>query len=106
MSNQSMQNSTPTESNTSVTKYTSYPGMNMSMQDMMNSLDGKTDDDFDKIFISSMIRHHQGAINMARSAQENAGHQEIKDLADDIISAQTREIEMMMQWQKDWGFDQ
>ena len=80
----------------------------MSMEDhmmgMTSSLEGKTGDEFDRIFIEGMIVHHQGAIEMAELARENAKRDEIKSLADDIISAQTSEIEMMRGWQKDWGY--
>ncbi len=74
----------------------------MSMSGMVDSLKDKTGEDFDKEFISQMIPHHQGAIDMAKLAQKNAFHQEIKDMADDIISAQTNEIDMMKQWLKQW----
>ena len=76
----------------------------MTMNDMVDSLKGKTGDDFDKTFISEMIDHHQGAIDMATLAKQNAKHEELKKLADDIISAQTTEINQMRQWQKDWGY--
>lgn len=79
-------------------------GMGSSMDEMMESLSGKTGDDFDSAFIDVMIIHHQGAIEMAKEAQTSATHQEIKDLADDIISAQTKEIEMMREWKKQWGY--
>jgi len=80
----------------------------MSMEDhmmgMTSSLEGKTGDEFDKTFIEEMIVHHQGAIDMAQLAQENAGHDEIKSMADNIISAQSSEIEMMRNWQQDWDY--
>ena len=76
----------------------------MSMGDMVKSLKGKTGDDFDKAFISGMIEHHQGAINMANLAKQYAGHDEIKAMADAIISAQTSEINQMREWQKTWGY--
>ncbi|MBI2022642.1 DUF305 domain-containing protein [Candidatus Daviesbacteria bacterium] len=79
-------------------------GMGSSMQDMMGSLKDKSGDEFDKVFIESMIIHHQGAINMAEQAKVNAFHDELKKMADDIISAQTKEIETMRQWQKNWGY--
>jgi uncharacterized protein (DUF305 family) len=31
---------------------------------------------------------------------------EMKELADDIINAQTKEIEEMRQWYQDWGYEQ
>jgi uncharacterized protein (DUF305 family) len=76
----------------------------MSMSQMMSSLQGKTGDDFDKTFITEMIAHHQGAIDMANLAKTNAKHDEIKKMADDIISAQTKEIKEMKTWQGDWGY--
>jgi len=76
----------------------------MTMDDMTNSLKGKTGDEFDKAFLSEMIVHHQGAIDMASLAKQNAKHDEIKSMAEDIISAQTKEINQMEQWYKTWGY--
>lgn len=73
-----------------------------SMSGMMAGLDGKTGDEFDKVFLSEMIMHHEGAVLMAQSALRDAGHQEIKDMARAIISAQTSEINQMKGWQKSW----
>jgi hypothetical protein len=78
--------------------------MGMSMDDMAAMLEGKTGDAFDKAFLEGMIPHHQGAIDMARAAKASAKHQEIKDMADDIIEAQQREIDMMRAWMEDWGY--
>ena len=75
-----------------------------SMAAMTESLRDKTGDDFDKLFIAHMIKHHQGAIYMAKLAKDNAKHDEIKNMADDIISAQSKEIDMMQTWQGDWGY--
>lgn len=61
-------------------------------------------DDFDKAFIAEMIVHHQGAIDMARLIPERAKHDELKELGEDILSAQTSEIEQMRSWQKEWGY--
>lgn len=76
--------------------------MGMSMMEMTDELKGKTGDDFDKAFIIQMITHHQGAINMANEAKQNAKHDEIKKMANDIISAQSREIDQMRSWHKQW----
>jgi len=81
----------------------SMMGDGMTMNDMVGSLKGKTGNDFDKTFLSGMIEHHQGAIDMAKLAQQSAGHDQIKKMADDIISAQEKEIVEMKQWQSDWG---
>lgn len=76
--------------------------MSETMGNMMMGLEGKTADEFDRAFISGMIVHHQGAINMAEAALKNAKHQEIKDMSNAIISAQSREIDQMKEWQKQW----
>lgn len=76
----------------------------MSMDGMVDALEGKTGDDFDKAFLDLMIEHHQGAIEMADEALVSAGHSEIKTLSEDIITAQTKEIEMMKEWQKTWKY--
>lgn len=77
-------------------------GMESSMEEMMESMEGKTEDEFDRAFIDAMIVHHQGAIEMAEEALTSAGRDEIKVMANDIISTQTKEIEMMKQWQEEW----
>lgn len=71
---------------------------------MMQSLNGKSGEDFDKAFLEQMIMHHQSAINMAAPGKTNAKHQEVKDLTAAIITAQTKEIKQMKQWQKDWRY--
>lgn len=78
--------------------------MGDSMSGMVEELKGKSGDEFDKAFISEMIIHHQGAIDMAQEAKKSAKHQEIKGMADDIIEAQSKEIEIMKSWQKEWGY--
>lgn len=74
------------------------------MGDMNEALIGLEGAAFDKKFLELMIEHHQGAIDMAKPAATNALHQEVKDLAQVIIDAQTKEINQMKQWQKEWGF--
>jgi uncharacterized protein (DUF305 family) len=61
-------------------------------------------EEYDRLFLANMMTHHQGAIDMANLALKSASHQDIKDLASNIVSAQTGEINDMMSWQKDWGY--
>jgi uncharacterized protein (DUF305 family) len=79
-------------------------GMGKSMDDMMDGLDEKTGDEFDKAFLEEMIIHHKGAVEMAKEAQKNAKHDEIKQLSNEIITAQEKEILQMQEWQKNWGY--
>jgi uncharacterized protein (DUF305 family) len=57
---------------------------------------------FDEAFIDAMIPHHRSAIEMAQVALENSDNPKIKELAQNIIGAQQREIEQMKQWRKEW----
>ena len=52
-------------------------------------------DDVDRAFAAAMIPHHEGAIRMAKLARKHGQHQEIRALAEEIISAQEREIEIL-----------
>ncbi len=72
---------------------------------MAASLKGKTGDDLDKQFIIDMVAHHMGAIDMANQSAQNAKHDEIKKLSEDIFNAQTLEIGNMQDWAKMWGYD-
>ncbi len=62
-------------------------------------------DNADLQFINSMIEHHLGAIEMANEAIAKSNRAEIIDLSNNIITAQTNEIEMMYAWKKDWFND-
>jgi len=57
---------------------------------------------FDRAFIDAMIPHHQSAIEMAQVAYEKSENPRIKELAENIVSAQQREIKQMKQWRKEW----
>lgn len=78
----------------------------MTMSEMSAALEDKSGDDFDKAFISQMIGHHESAVDMARLAGSRAKHDEVKKLANEIITAQEKEITQMKQWQRDWGYGQ
>ena len=73
-------------------------GMNHSMA--MNL--GPADAEYELRFIDAMTPHHQGALTMAKEAQQKSQRPEIKKLADDIIKAQNKEINQLKQWRKAW----
>ena len=62
----------------------------------------KSSNDFDKEFINEMIPHHQMAVMMAQMLQSTTQRQEMKQLASNIISAQTKEINNMRGWYEAW----
>lgn len=67
--------------------------MGMDMEHDVATLEDSTNIDTD--FAQMMVTHHQGAITMAKLAEDNAEHDELKGLAKEIISAQEREIDVM-----------
>jgi len=50
---------------------------------------------FDRLFLTSMITHHEGAIAMAESEKSDGVHKGALRLADAIIKTQTAEIKRM-----------
>ena len=66
----------------------------------MESLESSTD--FDKAFIEEMIPHHQMAVMMAQMLEQSTDRPEMKQLAKEIIAAQTKEIESMREWYREW----
>ncbi len=46
----------------------------------------------DERFVDAMVPHHQGAVEMAQVALKKAEHEEVKQLSEDIVSAQEAEI--------------
>ena len=76
--------------------------MSSMMHDMNAALVGKTGDAFDQEFLTQMVVHHEGAVDMAKKVLEVSKRPELIKLANDIISAQTKEIEMMNTWNKTW----
>ena len=56
----------------------------------------------DKAFIDAMFPHHQGAIEMAKVADENSENPRVKELAQNIASVQKREIEQISRWREQW----
>lgn len=69
------------------------PGM-MS-QEQMDDLEAASDAEFEEMFLTMMIDHHEGAIEMARTEQGDGLHADAVALAEQIESAQAREIETM-----------
>ena len=76
--------------------------MDSMMQSMTGDLVGKTGIDFDQAFLSGMIVHHQGAVAMAEMVLKQTTNPELIKLANEIIKAQTTEINQMKTWQTTW----
>ncbi|MBN8621376.1 MAG: DUF305 domain-containing protein [Anaerolineae bacterium] len=53
-------------------------------------------------FLEGMIDHHQMALDMAADCLEKASSESVSELCQNIIAAQSAEIEMMQGWLLDW----
>lgn len=76
--------------------------MSHAMDNMLGNLKGKTGAAFDKVFLDDMIVHHEGAVEMAKLVLTSSEKAELKTLANDIITAQTKEIQQMKAWRASW----
>lgn len=56
----------------------------------------------DRMFIEMMVPHHQSANEMARIELQKGNNAEVKKLAQKIIDEQTREIQQMQTWYRQW----
>jgi HK97 family phage prohead protease len=72
------------------------------MTSMAGQLEPLSGQKFDILFMQLMIQHHQAAIAMSELAPDRAKQADLKTLASDIISAQTKEIDEMTTWLADW----
>ncbi len=76
--------------------------MGNTMTNMTAGLEGKSGEEFEKAFIDEMIVHHEGAVDMAEMLLQKTKRPELVKLGNDIINAQTSEIEMMREWRQTW----
>ena len=73
--------------------------LNEGMEDMHESMNVSTDEEF----LKGMIPHHQEAVDTAREVLARGGSfDEIKVLAENIITSQNIEIEKMKTWHMEW----
>jgi uncharacterized protein (DUF305 family) len=78
-------------------------GMDMSSQEMpgmmsaedMASLKSATGADFQGMWLRMMIRHHEGAITMAKTELSEGASRSAQDLAQSVIDGQQAEIDQM-----------
>lgn len=68
--------------------------MGMLDEDEINNLKAVTGKEFDRLFLEGMIKHHEGAIDMAEMIDDSK-NAEVAALGKAIISTQKAEIELM-----------
>ena len=78
--------------------------MKMMMNMMTMNMQGKTGKELEYAFLTDMIPHHQGAVEMAQMLLKDASiSRELKTFSEKIITAQTGEIEQMNMWLKTYS---
>jgi uncharacterized protein (DUF305 family) len=77
----------------------SNPSMGMKSMTALEKLSGKK---FDVAWLSQMIAHHQGALEMAQQCVKSCKEADVKKAAKIIIAAQSKEIAQMTNWLKSW----
>lgn len=70
-------------------------GMGMMSDGDMTALAEAKGSAFDKFFLSGMIGHHEGAVHMAQAIIANGQDSRVRELATNILTSQTAEIEQM-----------
>ena len=70
--------------------------------EMMKSSPNAAAQPYDLQFLDTMTHHHQGAVDMAKSAVAKAQHPELKAFAQKIIVDQNKEIAQMKDWREKW----
>jgi uncharacterized protein (DUF305 family) len=57
----------------------------------------------EKDFLAMMIYHHQEAVRAAKGVLERGGSvEEVRKIAENIVSTQEKEIEQMKKWYQEW----
>jgi uncharacterized protein (DUF305 family) len=67
----------------------------MMSQEEMRELRESSGTAFDTAFLEMMIKHHEGAVEMARTEQSDGSHEAARKMADSIVTSQTAEITQM-----------
>ncbi|MEU0738487.1 DUF305 domain-containing protein [Streptomyces sp. NPDC006134] len=61
----------------------------------MTALENASGEAFDTAFLKMMVKHHEGAVGMAKTEQADGAYAPAKKMAAEIITSQSAEIEQM-----------
>ncbi|PZA07634.1 DUF305 domain-containing protein [Meiothermus sp. PNK-Is4] len=81
------------------TDHSQHGGMPMKSMGALEKLSGK---DFDIAYMSMMIEHHKGAVEMAQAVLKVSKDARVRKAAQEIIAVQSKEIGQLTAWLKAW----
>lgn len=67
----------------------------MMTDDDMKKLASASGEDFNRMWVTMMIKHHEGAVSMAESVLQTTANPEVKQMAQGIVEGQKKEIATM-----------
>lgn len=74
------------------------PMTGMASQEQLNALEAATGDEAERRYLTLMIPHHQGGVEMAQHAVDHASTPAVRDLARSMVQAQTTELETLQKF--------
>lgn len=77
--------------------HSSGMGMGMMSQQDMDALTGLSGPEFDRQWLTMMIEHHEGAIEMANNEIADGSNPDAQEMARTIVATQQQEIDRMQQ---------
>ena len=83
-------------------KYRNMRSGSVMVDNMNRYMNGGGEITSEKQFVEEMIEHHNAAITMSRQVLMINPREEVKNLALNIIKAQSTEIKMMKDWLVNW----
>jgi uncharacterized protein (DUF305 family) len=72
-----------------------HGGDGMMSQADMTRLSQASGADFDRMWLTMMVAHHQGALTMAKDVLDTTSNAQVRSLAQGIVDSQTGEIGTM-----------
>ncbi|MFE1962217.1 DUF305 domain-containing protein [Streptomyces sp. NPDC059479] len=77
------------------TDHSAHTMSGMMSEDDMSTLENASGAAFDTAFLKLMVKHHEGAVTMAKTEQSQGANRAAKDLAGRIVTSQSAEITRM-----------
>jgi uncharacterized protein (DUF305 family) len=71
------------------------PMPGLATPDQIAALSAASDVEAERLFLTLMIAHHQGAVEMADAVLDRSDHSVVRAFAKSVVASQTSEIELM-----------